>query len=114
MHSLSLGFCYITGLSWLLSEVCVSASHGNWTPLWLFLIFFVLMFSILGCLPLSNKAIDRAGPVFSILIGLGIIAYALAAFGSGFFDVTLRLFGGGFMIGLGLLGFAHPTEEEAH
>ena len=72
MNSLSLGFVYACGLSWLLCEVCVSASNGNWIPVILYTIGFTLMFAILGCLRISDKAVETAGPVFSVVIGLGI------------------------------------------
>ena len=52
MNSLSLGFLYVVGVTWLLCEVCVTASGGNWTPLWLYLVGFTVMFAVLGCLPL--------------------------------------------------------------
>ncbi|MDA7920288.1 hypothetical protein N9B73_00910 [Verrucomicrobiales bacterium] len=118
MNSLSLGFAYICGLSLLLTEVCIGAGNGNWTPLWLFLVFFTLMFAILGCLPLSNKAIDKAGPVFSILIGVGILAYAFGSFGAGsYLAGFLKLLSASLMVVIGLLGFVFKTPEdhsEAH
>ncbi len=118
MNSLSLGFVYICGLSLLLAEVCISAGNGNWTPLWLFLVLFILMFAILGCLPLSNKAIDRAGPVFSILIGVGLLGYSFGSFGAGsYLGGFLKLFAAVILVAIGLLGYAHKTPEdhsEAH
>lgn len=118
MNSLSLGFAYICGLSLLLAEVCIGAGNGNWTPLWLFLLLFALMFAILGCLPLSNKAVDKAGPIFSLLIGIGILAYAFESFGAGsYLAGFLKLVAAGFMIVICLLGFVHKTPEdhsEAH
>ena len=113
MHSLSLGFLYIIGLSWLLCEVCVSASGGNWTPLWLYLIGFVVMFAILGCLPLSTRVVETAGPIFAILIGVSLMLYGLGAFSYGFTGGALRCLGGVAMIGLGVLGFA-TRKSEAH
>jgi hypothetical protein len=114
MNSLSLGFLYLVGLSWLLCEVCVSASGGNWTPLWLYLIGFTVMFAILGCLPLSTKAIETAGPIFSFLIGAWILLYAFAAFDAGIAGGMLRLVLGLGMIGLGAMGLMTRKSEEAH
>mgnify|MGYP003638857482 CR=1 FL=1 len=116
MNSLTLGFIYVCGFSWILAEACVSASNGNSIPLALVVIGFILMFSILGCLPLSDKAINTAGPIFSILIGLGIIAYAFAAFGDGSTGGgILRIAIGGLMVVLGAMGFVLSSdEEEAH
>ena len=113
MNSLSLGFLYLIGLSWLLCEVCVGASGGNWTPLWLYLIGFVVMFAILGCLPLSTKAINTAGPIFAILIGVSLILYGVDAFNSGITGAVLRCLGGIAMIALGVLGFV-ARKSEAH
>lgn len=113
MNSLSLGFLYIIGVSWLLCEVCLSASAGNWTPLWLYIAGLIVMFSILGCLPLSTKAIETAGPIFAILMGVGIIAYGLGAFGSGFLGGAIRSVGGLSLIALGVIGFSY-RKSEAH
>lgn len=114
MNSLSLGFLYVVGVTWLLCEVCVSASGGNWTPLWFYLIGFTIMFAVLGCLPLSTKAIEIAGPIFSIIIGVGIVAYGVGAFGSGFLSVAIRLIGGLALVALGVIGFSYRKSEEAH
>lgn len=114
MNSLSLGFLYVVGVTWLLCEVCVSASGGNWTPLWFYLIGFTVMFAVLGCLPLSNKAIEIAGPIFSIIIGVGILAYGFGAFGSSFIGGAIRAVGGLALIALGVIGFSYRKSEEAH
>ena len=114
MNSLSLGFLYLFGLSWLLCEVCVSASGGNWTPLWLYLIGFTVMFAILGCLPLSTKAIETAGPIFALLIGGWILLYAFGSFDKGVAGVAFRLLLGVGMVVLGVLGYATRRSEEAH
>lgn len=114
MNSLSLGFFYIIGVSWLLCEVCVSASGGNWTPLWFYLVGFIVMFAVLGCLPLSAKAIETAGPIFAILIGVGILAYGLGAFGGGFLGGALRSVGGLALITFGVIGFSYRGQSEAH
>lgn len=114
MNSLSLGFLYVVGVTWLLCEVCVSASGGNWTPLWFYLIGFTVMFAVLGCLPLSNKAIEIAGPIFAIIIGVGILAYGFGAFGSSFIGGAIRSVGGLALIALGVIGFSYRKSEEAH
>jgi hypothetical protein len=113
MNSLSLGFLYVIGVTWLLCEVCVSASGGNWTPLWLYLIGFIVMFAVLGCLPLSTKAVEIAGPIFAILIGVSILAYGFGAFGSGFMGGAIRSVGGLALVALGVIGFSY-RKTEAH
>lgn len=114
MNSLSHGFLFLVGLSWLLCEVCVGAGAGYWTPVWLYLAGFTVMFTIMGCLPLSEKAINTAGPIFTILIGAGIAYYGVAALGSGWFGAALRLIGAGSLVVLGLISFAGREKASAH
>lgn len=117
MNSLTLGFVYISGFSWLLCETCVSASNGNWMPLILFTVFFILMFAILGCVRISDRAVETAGPVFSIIIGLGILMYAFGSFGDSAIGGLLRIVGAAFMIVLGVLAFSYikgDPKGEAH
>ncbi|MEO0417116.1 MAG: hypothetical protein AAF226_19445 [Verrucomicrobiota bacterium] len=77
MNSLKMGFFYVVGWSWALCETCVIASNGNWMPLILFTIYFVLTFSILGCMPISDAAVSRAGGFLALLLGIGLVAIAL-------------------------------------
>ncbi|MEM1442363.1 MAG: hypothetical protein AAGF67_08475 [Verrucomicrobiota bacterium] len=114
MNSLSLGFLYASGLSWLLCEVCVSASNGNWMPLILYTIGFTLMFAILGCMKISDRAVEKSGPVFSVVIGLGIALYGVGSFDASILGASLRLVGGAFMIALGVVGYAVTVKTEAH
>jgi hypothetical protein len=114
MNSLSLGFVYACGLSWLLCEVCVSASNGNWIPIILYTIGFTLMFAILGCLRISDKAVETAGPVFSVVIGLGIALYGVGSFDATILGSVLRLAGGAAMIALGVVGYSVTSRQEAH
>lgn len=114
MHSLSLGFLYICGMSWLLCETCVSASNGNWTPLILFVVFFTAMFAVLGCIRLSPKAIDAAGPIFTALMGVGILVYGVGAFGDSVIGGLIRLVGGAVLIVFGLIGYGYRNASESH
>lgn len=133
MNSLSHGFLFLVGLSWLLCEVCVGAGAGYWTPVWLFLAGFTVMFAIMGCLPVSEKAINTAGPIFTILIGAGIAYYGIEELASqvrfqqslaeklpflkalvGFLGATLRLLGAGTLIVLGAISFAGREKAAAH
>ena len=77
MNSLATGFFYIVGLSWALTECGVQAGNGNWAPLIIFVIFFILMFALLGCLPISNKSIETLGTIFAVLLGIGLIALSI-------------------------------------
>jgi len=114
MNSLTLGFLYLIGLGWLLAEVSISASGGDWTPLWLFLVFFIVMFAIVGCLPLSDKVINLSGSVSAIIIGLCIVLYGFGSFDSSVLGALARCVGGLSVAALGALGFLGAKEEEAH
>ncbi|MEC8825610.1 MAG: hypothetical protein VXX36_07460 [Verrucomicrobiota bacterium] len=117
MNSLTLGFVYVCGFSWLLCEVCVSASNGLWMPIGLFVVFFTVMFSVLGCIKLSDKAVNASGSIFAILIGASIAAYGLASFGASAVGAILRLAGGAMLMGLGGMGMAillKQSKSEAH
>jgi len=142
MNSLSNGFFFIVALSWLLSEVCVSASAGNHLPLAIFAVGLIVMFSILGCIRLSTEMVEKAGPVFTLLLGGGILLYGLGSlkasveafahlreirgpgflvlietfFGS-FAGSLLRLFGGVVVAGFGaitLLAARESRDVAAH
>lgn len=114
MNSLSHGFLFLCGLSWLLCEVCVSASAGFWTPVWLYLAGFTVMFTIMGCLPVSEKTINLAGPIFTILIGVGIGIYGIEAFGGSFLGALLRVIGAGVLIFLALISLSTRDKASAH
>lgn len=114
MNSLSHGFLFLCGLSWLLCEVCVSASAGFWNPLWLYLLGFVVMFAIMGCLPVSEKTINLAGPIFTILIGVGIGIYGIEAFGGSLVGALLRLAGAGVLVFLALISLSTRDKAAAH
>ncbi len=111
MNTLSNGFLFVCGLSWLLCEVCVSASGGSYLPLILYSIGFVVMFAILGCIPLPHSAIEKAGPVFAILIGAGILLYGFGSFGASFAGAFFRLLGGAVMIAFGVLAILEQGES---
>jgi len=114
MNTLSHGFLFLVGLTWLLCEVCVGAGAGYWTPVWLFLGGFVVMFAIMGCLPVSEKTINTAGPIFTILIGAGIAFYGFEAFGSGVLGGVLRLFGAAALILFGVINLMAREKASAH
>ena len=78
MNSLTLGFFYTVGLAWLMIEASLMAgTYGSWGPFWLFLGGFAVMFSLLGCLPLSDKAVNKVGSVFAIIVGILLLLISL-------------------------------------
>ncbi|MEM9016228.1 MAG: hypothetical protein AAGC68_04390 [Verrucomicrobiota bacterium] len=111
MNSLSLGFLYVCGLSWLLCEVCVAASDGNSMPLLLFVIGFTVMFAILGCLKISDRAVELAGPVFAILIGLSIALFGFGSIGESVIGGVIRIAGGAGMIVFGVISMGFAKKE---
>jgi len=114
MNTLSHGFLFLAGLSWLLGEVCVSAGAGFWTPVWLFLIGFTVMFAIMGCLPVSERTINLGGAISSLVIGGGIVLYGLGAFvDTGFFAGLIRLVGGGAMVVAGVVSLLQARGEKS-
>lgn len=94
MNSLSNGFLYVVGMGWALTECCLHAVAGSWTPLILFLLLFFVMFAILGCLHLSDAAINRAGTITAVLLAVSLI----------FFSVETIVNGAGGLGALKLLG----------
>ncbi len=114
MNTLSHGFLFLCGLAWLLGEVCVSAGAGFWTPVWLYLIGFIVMFSIMGCLSLSERAINTAGPIFAAIVGGAIVLYGFGAFGSSVSGGLVRLVGGGSLVFLAVVSFLGRGKEQQH
>jgi hypothetical protein len=103
MSSLSNGFLFVCALSWLLCEVCVSASMGNHVPLAIFAAGLVVMFSILGCIRVSEGTVEMAGPIFTLLIGGGILLYGLGSFDASVIGALLRILGAFVVLGFGAI-----------
>ena len=83
MNSLTLGFFYMLGLCWLMVETCLMAGNGSWGPFWIFLAGFAVMFSLLGCWPLSDKAVNKIGAVIAIIVGIALLTISLFGDGGG-------------------------------
>lgn len=117
MNSFSHGFLFICGLCWLLCEVCVGASAGQWTPLWIFTAGLIIMFSFMGCWPASDRTINLVGPVFTILIAFGIGSYGFHSLGDGFVTGgVIRLLGALVLTSLAVISLLgqFQGEEEAN
>ncbi len=114
MKSLTLGFFYIAGISWALAEACIIAANGDWTPLIIFLAAFVLMFSTLGCVPLSNQKVDFLGGIFAILLALGLVFFTFHTAMTG--AIGLAIIKGIFAFGFVLVGLITmiPSSKAAH
>ncbi len=103
MNSLTLGFFYVVGLSWALSETCVIASNGNWFPLIVFGLLFVLMFSVLGCLRISAKAVEVWGGIFAVALSFLLLYMAVSTAMAG--ATVLAVVKGVFAVAFVIVGF---------
>ena len=72
------------------------------------------MFTILGCWPLSGKAIDAVGPVFAAIMGVWIMIYGFGGFGASVLGGIIRVLGGATLIVFGLIGYTMRSTEESH
>ena len=67
----------MVGLSWLMVETCLMAGNGSWGPFWIFLAGFSVMFALLGCWPLSDKAVNKIGAVIAVLVGVALVVVSV-------------------------------------
>lgn len=103
MNSLVLGFFFTAGMGWALCETCLIAGAGNWLPLILFLLFFIVAFSILGCLDMSDKAMNMFGSVSAVMLGAGLMVFALDSFSISKAVGALKILGALIFLVAGLL-----------
>lgn len=115
MNSLTLGFFYIVGLSWLMVETSLMAGDGSWGPFWLFLAGFAVMFSLLGCLPLSDSAVNKVGAVFAIIVGAALLLISLTGDSGVLFNSLKSVFAAVYLIfGIITFGGAKGDTKTAH
>ena len=114
MKSLTLGFFYVLGFSWALAETCVIASNGNWIPLIVYLVLFILMFSILGCARVSDRTVEFWGAIFAVLLAVGLVFLAAqtALTGAVVMAVVKGVFSLGF-VAVGLLFLAQTLKPSS-
>ena len=74
------------------------------------------MFSVMGCWPMTDSKINKAGPIFTIIIGAGIVGYAISSLDASILGALVRFIGGGAMVALGVISFlgAKGEKEAAH
>ncbi len=115
MNSLTLGFFYVVGLSWLMVETSLMAGDGSWGPFWLFLAGFAVMFSVLGCLPLSDKAVNKVGSVFAIIVGVALLVISLTGDSGVLLNSLKAVFAAVYVIfGVITYGGANADTKTAH
>lgn len=114
MNSLTTGFFYVVGLSWALAESCVMASNGSWLPLIGFLVLFIVMFAVLGCIPISTKAVNFWGGLFATVLGVGLVFFAVHSYliGSKTFGAIKILFAASFAL-MGILSFLSSLKSSS-
>lgn len=103
MNSLSNGFLYLVGYGWALTECTLCAVAGNWLPFILFFLAFAVTFSVLGCLPLSDAAVDRFGAISAALLAITLIGFTVVTFGHGQMGLGLLKLVGSVIFALGAL-----------
>ena len=97
MNTLTHGFLYTAGMGWALCEVCVMASNGNWFPLIIFLAAFIVVFAVIGCLPVSDSRANTFGNIFAIVLGFVLLAFAYTTRDLGM-GITVLKFGGAILV----------------
>lgn len=114
MNSLSNGFLYVVGLTWAIAEVSLRAVAGNHLPILLFLLVFILAFSILGCIRLSDAAVSKAGAIFAALLALALVVFSVQTVISGeFLFGGIKLIGSGVFVLGALAAFQHKADAHA-
>lgn len=95
MRNLNGAFLYITLVGWCLVECVFLATMGVGFPLLLFTVGFLLVFSLLGCLNLSDRATDLVGGISTAIMALGlvIITIVTAVHGASWITNALKGFG---------------------
>lgn len=78
MQNLNGAFLYITLLGWCLIECVYRATQGHAFALLLFVLAFLVVFSVLGCLNLSDQATNLVGGVSTGLLALGLVLFTVA------------------------------------
>jgi hypothetical protein len=68
---------FMGGLAWFGGECMILSANGS--PWWfvLFFLAFLVAFVVLGCLNISDTAINRFGALVSVLLSAGLIIFAL-------------------------------------
>jgi hypothetical protein len=114
MNSLSNGFLYVVGFGWVLAECCLVAVAGNSTPILLFLLAFVLIFSILGCLNLSDAAVNKVGALSSALLAASLVIFSIGTITAGapVFGV-LKLLAAAVFVIASLVAFTAKSDSHA-
>lgn len=83
MNSLSNGFLYTLGFGWALTECCLLAVAGSFMPLVLFALAFFVVFSILGCINLSDDKVNGFGKITAAGLAAILVLFTARTFGDG-------------------------------
>ncbi len=83
MNSMSNGFLYTLGFGWALTECCLLAVAGSFLPLILFTLAFVVVFSVLGCIRLSDASVEKFGSITAVVLALVLVIFTAQTFVAG-------------------------------
>ena len=83
MNSMSNGFLYTLGFGWAMTECCLMAVAGNYLPLFLFVLSFIVIFAVLGCLNLPDSKIEKFGAIVAAVLALSLIIFTAHTFVTG-------------------------------
>ena len=107
MNSLSNGFLYVLGFAWVLTECSLHSVAGNHLPIYLFLLVFIVAFSVLGCLNLSDNAVNKFGSLVSVLLAVSLVIFSIGTITGGSVVIgILKLLASGVFVLAALVSFS--------
>ncbi|MEM8954639.1 MAG: hypothetical protein AAGD22_10850 [Verrucomicrobiota bacterium] len=68
---------FIGGLAWFGGECMILSAQGS--PWWFIIFFlaFTVVFAVLGCVNISDAAINKFGALVSVILAIGLIFFAV-------------------------------------
>lgn len=107
MNSLSNGFLYVLGFAWALTECSLHSVAGNHWPILLYLLVFILAFSVLGCLNLSDSAVNKFGSLISAVLAVSLVVFSILTITGGEFLIgVIKLLASGLFVLAALVSFS--------
>ena len=66
---------FVSGLAWFGGECMILSANGS--PWWFLLYFlaFIVVFVVLGCLDISDAAINKFGALVSVVLAVGLVLF---------------------------------------
>lgn len=82
MENLTKGFVYPISMAWVGTELILLAANGVTWPLLAGFALFITGFVVVGCYPLGDAAIDRAGRIFFSVFAFTCVLFSFKSFGT--------------------------------